>query len=404
MGGLRGPHPSRDRPLIQCLRSVEDPHKVFDDLRSQGPVCPDGFGSWFVFGREEAEQALSEWPVPDQVWMERHRPDWLESSMRQCLNKSLLNTNAPVHSELRNRQARLLSARSVAGMRPMAKAFFDEAMYEIGELLAYGPADFATVFNLVPVKIVASLLGIPQADVPELARLSGQVGAANDLSPAPSVQRMADEAVDQMLGYLCRLGPAGSPLARACSTAGNHAVANTAVYLVAGTVTTASLLNQILLYWMTYLPDVASPEARAAVVEEVLRLEPPVHAVSRYVPTDSQFGGHLIQAGQIVHIMVAAANRDPSWFAAPHAFVPGRTEHGLSFGQGAHYCVGSALARMEGDILLELLAKHATGWETAGPVEYEPNVLLQRISRQPIRQSIGRELYRGKSRENKQQP
>lgn len=159
------------RPLIRRLRDASDPHVLYDDLRRDGPVCSDGLGSWLVLGRAEVEEVLSEWPVPDRDWMARNRPDWLQSSMRRVLNDTMLNTNAPVHDELRKCQAPPLSARRVGDMRVMVAGFLKTALTEFRCHLMTGEADFDTVARLVPMQIIVTLLGLPVSDAPHLARL-----------------------------------------------------------------------------------------------------------------------------------------------------------------------------------------------------------------------------------------
>lgn len=195
---------------------------------------------------------------------------------------------------------------------------------------------------------------------------------------------MADEAAEQVVAYLDDADPMKTPLAQACAVAGDRAPAGFAAYLVAGAETTVTLLNNLVLYWLTYRPDSTTAAARRAVVEEVLRLEPPANAVTRYVPEDRVLGGHNLRADQIAHVAIAAANRDPASFADPHEFRPGRPQPGLMFGHGPHYCAGASLARAQGEILLELLNEQATDWRIAGRVVYGRNILLRHITHLPI--------------------
>jgi cytochrome P450 len=91
-------------------------------------------------------------------------------------------------------------------------------------------------------------------------------------------------------------------------------------------------------------------------VEEVLRLEPPVHGLIRRVTGDTLLAGKQIPAGSILWLMLAAANRDPAKFEKPDDFVLGRSgPRHLSFGSGIHYCIGSHLGRLEAEVMVELL-------------------------------------------------
>ena len=374
----------RVRMLMKELRDAVDPHRIYDTLRRDGSVCSDGLGSWLILGRGEAEVALSDWHVIDQAWMKRNRPEWLESSLRNTLNKTMLNTNDPVHGDLRSHQAPPLAARRVARMRPMVRGVVEEALTAFHGRLIDGSTDFTDTAGLIPVTVVASLLGIPLGDVPRLVQLGERVAAGQDLSVSPSIQRSADEASEEIMAYLARNDPEQGVLAQACSHAGDSAFAGMAAYLVAGTVTTTSMLCHLLLYWLSYRPDISSVGAREAVVEEVLRLEPPANVISRHVPEDCWLGGQFLRADQIAHIMIGAVNRDPAYFDDPHAFRPDRRQQGVVFGYGTHYCVGAALARLQGEVFLESLAQHGAGWKMDGQTEHAKRNNLRHIERLSI--------------------
>src|ERR1019366_6853305 len=92
----------------------------------------------------------------------------------------------------------------------------------------------------------------------------------------------------------------------------------------------------------------AAPEALESAIEESLRLEAAAAVLDRYATADAQLGGTKIRRGQLVRLSIAAANRDPALFAAPHEFRLDRPprQH-LAFAQGPHVCVGVHLARLE---------------------------------------------------------
>jgi cytochrome P450 len=88
-------------------------------------------------------------------------------------------------------------------------------------------------------------------------------------------------------------------------------------------------------------------------VEECLRFEPPVQLTDRAVIEPCELGGVSLRPGEIVAAVIAAANRDPERFPDPDRFDVGRRgERHLSFGLGAHHCLGASLARLETEIAL----------------------------------------------------
>ena len=99
-------------------------------------------------------------------------------------------------------------------------------------------------------------------------------------------------------------------------------------------------------------------------VEEILRLEPPAYHVARYVAHDVEFHGQTVPEGSVILGLPAAGNRDDRQFEDPDTLDVRRPVRKiLSFGYGAHHCLGSALARMEGRIVLEEMLTHFPTWE-----------------------------------------
>jgi cytochrome P450 len=134
--------------------------------------------------------------------------------------------------------------------------------------------------------------------------------------------------------------------------------------LVAGTETTTSALGNALL-----LLDrdrdarrrlIAEPARLAIAIEEMLRFDPPVHGLSRVLTRDVEVAGRAIPKGARVHLLFAAANRDPAVFPDPDRFDVARApNHHLAFGLGVHFCLGASLARMELRVGLEELLRRA---------------------------------------------
>ncbi|PEQ12846.1 cytochrome [Novosphingobium sp. PC22D] len=133
-------------------------------------------------------------------------------------------------------------------------------------------------------------------------------------------------------------------------------IATIRAFLIAGNDTTAAAITNVLLVLATQeglaerlLPDVDNDRLMARFVEEVLRLEPPVHGLFRTAMKDVEIGGTLIPAMSQVCVMYASANDDEAKFPNPRGldFERGNLGANLTFGSGIHKCVGIALARME---------------------------------------------------------
>jgi cytochrome P450 len=99
-------------------------------------------------------------------------------------------------------------------------------------------------------------------------------------------------------------------------------------------------------------------------IEELLRYEPPGPHVARYVAEDVEYHGTMVPAGSAMLLMVASANRDDREFEQPDRFDIRRAiGHHVSFGYGAHFCLGAALARLEGRIALDAVLDRFPEWQ-----------------------------------------
>ena len=107
---------------------------------------------------------------------------------------------------------------------------------------------------------------------------------------------------------------------------------------------------------------VEDPSLISGAVEEVLRFEPPVHHIARYVANDVEYHGQTVRAGSALLLMAGAANRDDRKFDDPERFDIRRSANHLSFGRGTHFCLGASLARLEGRVALEEILKRWPDW------------------------------------------
>ena len=98
-----------------------------------------------------------------------------------------------------------------------------------------------------------------------------------------------------------------------------------------------------------------------AAIEEILRFESPVQRQTRVVKIDTELAGRSMRRGQLVFMMLGAANRDPAAFPQPDRFdIQRDNNHHIAFGAGVHFCIGAPLARLEARIVLTTLLQRFT--------------------------------------------
>ena len=252
--------------------------------------------------------------------------------------------------------------------------------------------------------VIAGLIGLPGEDIPQLKRwsdsgiaiLSGTNTPAQLAEHAAQVAQMAayfirhfDEAArgpkEDVIGDLVRATQGSEALTR------DEVISILLQILVAGNETTTSLISSALLLLLEN-PDV---EARIRsertllepFLEEVLRLESPLHGHFRVVRRDTHIAGQSLPQGSRVMLLWGAANRDGDEFPNPDAIDlarPNAKAH-LGFGIGIHHCIGAALARLESRVVFEtLLARTSALRRTEEKVTYASSLLVRSLAALPV--------------------
>jgi cytochrome P450 len=168
-------------------------------------------------------------------------------------------------------------------------------------------------------------------------------------------------------------------------------VATAMLLLFAGHETTTNLLSNATLMLLRDADArtrfTAEPEKASTAIEEFLRFDGPSNSMSRVVRVDHEIGGKRLSAGDRVFAMINAANRDPRQFDVPDKLdVARQPNRHLTFGQGAHFCIGAQLARLEARIALPRMFERfpdlALG--CASPVWHD-SLIARGLSRLPVK-------------------
>ena len=295
----------------------------------------------------------------------------------------ILNLNGPKHARIRSLIARAFTPRRIAGLEPAIAKMADGLLDAMADRGADGsPVEFMHDFAyLLPVTVICELIGIPESDRESfrpIARDLAGVFELNDLQTLPAINAAAVELLAYFTGLAAarRRDPKDDLLTDLLAIADAddgrlsdaELLHNMTLLLVAGFETTTNLLGngvQVVLQQPEAADAVrAGSVSPSAFVEEVLRFDSPVQLTGRE-GIDAKIAGVPVAVGDSVTLLLGAGNRDPLRFAEPNVFNPARSDGGpLSFGGGAHFCIGSALARLEGAVAFPRLFGRFRGFFT----------------------------------------
>jgi cytochrome P450 len=297
------------------------------------------------------------------------------------------------------------TARRVAGLRAaierLASGYADR-LTELTDTVGY--ADFMAEFAYpLPVSVICELLGVPESDRAWFRPRAHDLTAVLDMRPDLDLD-VPDRASEELVGYFAGLVEArrrtpGDDLTSALVAMHDadptridrgELLANLTLLLVAGFETTTNLLGNglaILLRSPELLAALcADPGMVGGYVEEMLRFDSPVQLTSRWTRKPASLNGTWLGRGAEVLLLIGAANRDPRRFTDPDRFDPTRPgNQPLSFGGGAHYCLGAALARLEAQVAFALLAERFPGLELAGEATRRDRLTLRGYAALPVR-------------------
>jgi cytochrome P450 len=288
---------------------------------------------------------------------------------------SLLAVEPPDHTRYRRLVAKVFTARAVEQLRPQVQAVADALLDRLAATPPDEPFDLVERYaTLLPVTVIAQILGVPEREHARVLALGNAVAPSLDLGLGwrahRDVQRGLHEFNDWLDEHLDRLRACpGDDLLSQLVVAEDEGARLDAVelrstaglLLAAGFETTVNLLGngaQLLLAAPDQLEVLrAEPSTWANAVEEVLRVESPVQVTGRMALRDTQVAGVPVRRGRHVTTLLAAANRDPEVFPDParvDVTRPNARDH-LAFSAGRHFCLGAALARVEGEVGLRSL-------------------------------------------------
>jgi cytochrome P450 len=322
---------------------------------------------------------------------------WDEEDAR---TPSMLRTDPPDHTRMRRLVSKAFTPRAVAALEPRIVKIVDELIDSVA-----GSGEMDVIHDIaypVPVKVIAEMLGVPDRDRDRFKHWSDEIVRTLGVSNLDDFRR-SKRAGDELRAYLegvaeeRRRNPQEdliSGLLRAEEEGDKLSLAEVfatcSLLLIAGNETTTNLIGNGLLALLRHPEQLEllreRPELIDNAVEETLRFDPPVQLTARLVAEPFEFHGRRFQQGQEIVLLLAAANRDPEANPDPGHFDLSRPEiRHLSFGHGAHFCLGANLARLEARIALAALVERLPGLRLAvQKPRWRDNTILHGLESLPV--------------------
>jgi cytochrome P450 family 144 len=384
--------------------ALQDPYPLYDRMRDRAAVHRIGESVFYaVCGWEAVMEAVNR--VEDfssnltatMVYHDNATVTPFDMGPLGGPQNALATADDPTHDVHRKVLLPHLSARRVRVIEEFAE---DTTRRLWSEGLVDGQIEWMSAMaNRLPMMVVARLLGRPEQDVDKLIRLGYATTTLLDGVVSPAQLEAAGAAAMELSGYVMEHfeKAAESPqpgligdLAVRYKSGELEQLPALAIMLTlfsAAGESTASLLGSaawILVSRSDIQEQVrANPEMLGAFIEETLRYESPFRGHYRHVVRDTTLGGVKVPANSHLLLMWGAANRDPQQFDAPNDFRLDRSgaKGHVTFGKGAHFCVGAALARLEAQIVLRTLLEQTTWIDAADVGEWLPSILVRRLER-----------------------
>ena len=365
--------------LLTRLYSEEgrqDPYPVYADLHALGPITalPDR-PEHRAIAAVAVGYDLIDAVLRDPEWSKQPPPGWEEQEILRTFQTSMMFVNPPDHGRMRHVFAGTFTPRRLGALEPVILRVADDLLDRMADA-GSGVVDFVADFAYpLPARVMSEFIGIPEADLPWYRERVDRIDEFLDVAgKTPQRLAAANTAGAELRAFYAdllahrRRAPGEdliSGLVEAVDAGGvdlteDELISNLIVLFNASFVTTVYMFSNGLPVLLAH-PEVAAalpgdPELTAGVVDEILRLQSPVHFLARAAPRDAVLGGVPVPRDQNVLLVIAAANRDPARFPDPDRFDPRRSgPPSLAFGIGPHYCLGAAVSRLEGRLALPRL-------------------------------------------------
>jgi cytochrome P450 len=361
--------------LIQVPGFLDDPYPWLHAVRQTAPVLETPF-AWVLTRYQDCAVAVRDQRLAND---ERLADNYgVTTQPREAEDIAMLFLDPPDHTRLRSLVSKAFTPRTVARLRARIEELVDERLAAVAERGADTMDVITELAYPLPVIIICELLGVPPDDHATFQGWSRALAAGVDPSPLLTpeqhdrfaqaelaftdyfdqlLERRRQTPGDDLLSALIAVGEDGDRLS-------STELKRLGMFLlVAGHETTVNLIGNGVLALLRNRDEMVrlqeDPRLDRQAVEELLRFDSPVQLTQRISRDDYEIGGVTIPKGQTVIPLLGAANRDPEAFAEPDRLDLRRDDahRHLAFGGGHHYCLGAALARLEGQVAIGRLVR-----------------------------------------------
>ena len=380
-----------------------DPYPIYAKLRESAPIYwSETWQAWVCTNYDDTLAQLKD----SEHFSNRNRYlTMFESlpadihgkieSLKRVYSGGVLQADPPDHTRLRDLIRSVFSPRAIERARPLIVAAVD---YLIDRVPKHGEMDIATDFAArLPATVLSQLIGIPASDE-EAFLESGEdlMGLqAHGGWTTPEAALRANRGADRLERYLRqlaterRVAPGDDLISELASAhlandrlTEDELVQTGFTLLTAGHHTTRNLITNSLITLFRHPRELgilrSDPSLWPSAVEECLRFESPVQRAWRRVAIDTTYGAHRLRTGQLMFMMIGAANRDPAHFSDPDSFdVRRHPNRHLAFGHGIHFCIGAPLARLEAHVALPRLLERLPTLKIDLQPNWHPNIHMR---------------------------
>ncbi|MEV4544815.1 cytochrome P450 [Micromonospora echinaurantiaca] len=380
----------------------QDPYPCYAALHELGPVSPvparaeHRTVAAVAVGYDLVSQVLR-----DPEWYKQAPPGWTEQEVLRTLQTSMMFVNPPDHTRMRAVFAKTFTPRRLGALEPAVVRVVDELLDRMADAGDTG-FDFVAEFAYpLPARVMAEFIGIPAEELDFYRQRVERIDDFLDVAgKTPQRLAAANTAATELRAFYTEL------IAHRRRRPGEDLISGLVEAVDAGDVPLTEdelVSNLIVLFNAAFVTTVymfsnglplllAHPEVAAALpgddaltrgaVDEILRLEAPVHFLARAAPRDTVLGGVPVERDQNVLLVLAAANRDPARFPDPDRFDPHRPgPPSLAFGVGLHFCLGAAVSRLEGRLALPRLLARFPRLAVAEQPIYSGSLFLRGIDK-----------------------